>query len=110
MSKDFDHIMKEVMKSNKEIHSIDKNISKDITDLSKQIKAIELKISRMDETLERILDILNSITVFIEENDENAPDLDDEEDWTPYDERNFNYDNTDEDNYAGDEDWESEDN
>jgi chromosome segregation ATPase len=114
MSKDFDHVMKEIIKSNKEIHNIDKTINKDMTDLQRQIKNIEQKISKMDNTLERILDILNSITVFIEENDENAPDLDDEEDWTPYDERNFNYnDNTDdddEDNYIGDGDWDNEEN
>jgi seryl-tRNA synthetase len=104
MSKDIEHIMREVMKSNKEIHNMDKDLCKDIVDLKKSVKNIETKIKGMDETLEKLLDILNTITVFIEEADEGELDLNDEdeaEDWTPYDERGFSY----EEEYDEEDEW-----
>ena len=76
-------------------------MSKDIVDLQKSIQNIEQKIARIDQTLEKLFDILNTITVFIEENDETDHELDDEEDWTPYDDRNFTYE-YDEDDGADD--------
>ena len=102
MSKEFNDIMREINKQNKELHNIDSNISKEIvkeiSDLKKSIKNIENKIRSMDDTLIKLFDILNTITVFIEDAESMAEsDLDDEEDWTPYDERNFSYNNNDED-------------
>lgn len=35
MSRDIDNIIKEVQKSNKQIHTIENNISKDISDLKR---------------------------------------------------------------------------
>ena len=102
MSRDINDVIKEVVKNSKELHTLDKNISKDILELQKSIKTIEQKISKIDKTLEKLFDILNTITVFIEENDESDSELDDEEDWTPYDERNFNYDNLIDENYWND--------
>jgi chromosome segregation ATPase len=101
MSKEFNDIIREINKQNKELHSIDNSISKEvvkeIADLKKSVKNIENKIRSMDDTLIKLFDILNTITVFIEDADSmNGEDLDDEEDWTPYDERNFSY-NDDED-------------
>jgi hypothetical protein len=101
MSKEFYDIIREINKQNKELHSIDNSISKEvvkeIADLKKSVKNIENKIRSMDDTLIKLFDILNTITVFIEDADSmNGEDLDDEEDWTPYDERNFSY-NDDED-------------
>lgn len=93
MSKDFDDISKQIIQQSKDLKSIDNNISKDISDLKKSIKSIENKIKSMDDTLIKLFDILNSITVFIEDAEAiNEQDLEDEEDWTPYDERNFSYD------------------
>lgn len=67
-----------------------KNITEtNIDELKNSISNIELKIEKIDTTLEKLFEILNSITVFIEENDESQAELEDEEDWTPYDERNF---------------------
>jgi chromosome segregation ATPase len=106
MSKEFNDIIKEINKQNKELHNIDNSISKEvvkeITELKKSVKNIENKIKSMDDTLVKLFDILNTITVFIEDAESmNEMDLDDEEDWTPYDERNFSY-NNDEDE---DDDW-----
>jgi hypothetical protein len=105
MSKDIDHIMREVMKNNQEIHNMDKDLSKDIASLQKSVKNIENKLKSMDETLEKLLDILNTITVFIEEADEGELDLndgDETEDWTPYDERGFSYED---DEYEEEDEW-----
>jgi septal ring factor EnvC (AmiA/AmiB activator) len=110
MSKEFNDIIREINKQNKELHSIDNSISKEvvkeISDLKKSVKNIENKIKSMDDTLIKLFDILNTITVFIEDAESmNGDDLDDEEDWTPYDERSFAYDDEEEDE---DEEEESE--
>lgn len=109
MSKEFNDIIREINKQNKELHSIDTQISKEVVkeiiDLKKSIKNIENKIKSMDDTLVKLFDILNTITVFIEEADENQLELDDEEDWTPYEDRNFSYRN---DSEYDDEDEEDE--
>jgi hypothetical protein len=107
MSKEFNDIIREINKQNKELHSIDNSISKEvvkeIADLKKSVKNIENKIKSMDDTLIKLFDILNTITVFIEDA-ESMNDSDDEEDWTPYDERSFAYDDDEEE----DEDEEEE--
>lgn len=105
MSRDFDDISKQIIQQNKDLKNIDNHISKDISDLKKSVKNIEAKIKSMDDTLIKLFDILNTITVFIEDADEsiNETDLDDEEDWTPYDERNFSY--NDEDDEDNGDDW-----
>jgi chromosome segregation ATPase len=113
MSKEFDQIIKEIAKQNKELHNLDNQISKevikDIYDMKKSIKAMENKISKIDQTIEKVYELINNITIFIEDaeaiNDMNIDD-DDEEDWTPYDERNFQYnDDNDEEDIGGDNYW-----
>lgn len=115
MSKEFDQIIKEINKQNKELHNLDtqinKEIIKDIFDIKKSIKALDIKICKIDETIEKVYELLNTITVLIE-NAEELNDLDhndDEEDWTPYDERNFSYnDDIEEDeDIGGDNYWSS---
>lgn len=110
MSKEFNDIIREINKQNKELHNIDNNISKEvvkeISELKKSVKNIEHKIKSMDDTLIKLFDILNTITVFIEDAESmNETDLDDEEDWTPYDERNFSYNNNDEDDEDDGDGW-----
>jgi hypothetical protein len=104
MSRDFDDIAKNIVKQNKEIHNIENNISKDIDNLHKSIKKIETKINAMDETLIKLFEIMNNITIFLEDAEESEPELDDEEDWTPYDERNFSYEDDSDEDY---EDYEN---
>jgi hypothetical protein len=108
MSRDLDDIIKQVMKQNKDIQNIDnyltKDVSKEIIEIKKSIKQIENRIKSMDDTLMKLFDILNSITLFIEEAESiNEEDIDDEEDWTPYDERNFSYQDDDEE--SNDDEW-----
>lgn len=103
MSKDIENIMKEVIKSNKEIHNIDRSMSLDIIDLKKGIKNIENKIKSMDDTLTKLFDIMNTIIILIEESENYEEDVEEEsekEEWTPYDEENFSY----EDSYDDDDD------
>ena len=109
MSRDFDDISKQIIQQSKELKGIDNHISKDIVDLKKSIKNIENKLKTMDNTLVKLFDILTNITVFIEDaEDINDEDLEDEEDWTPYDERNFSYkdkDRDDEDDDDNNNEW-----
>ena len=101
MSRDFDDITKNIIKNNKELHNVESSISKEIDNLQKSVKKIENKINSMDETLGKLFEIMNSITVFLDEEDEE--EIDDEEDWTPYDDRNFSY----EDNDMYEDEWNS---
>jgi hypothetical protein len=87
MSKNIDDVIKEVMKSNKEIHNMDNHISKDISELKKGIKNIENKIKIMENKIDQTIDLLNTfIALITEENEINLDDEEEEEeDWTPYD-------------------------
>lgn len=102
MSKDFDHIMKEIIKQNKEIHNVDTHLSKDILELKKSIRNIENKSKSIDEKLTQIIEILNSLTIFIATEDElDDDDMEEEnEEWnpyeTPYEEQDY-YNNDDDD-------------
>lgn len=106
MSRDYDDIIKEITKSNREIHNIDKSLSKDIDSLQKNIKTMETKLAKIDATLEKVYDLLTAITVFIEEADDEDVDEDAEE-WTPYDDRNFELEDNDDDDegYGLDDGW-----
>jgi len=110
MTKEFDQIIKEIYKQNKELDNIDKVISKelvkDINDIKKCIKGIEQKIDSLESIVEQVFIMINNISIFIDDAEEiNDQDLEDEEDWTPYDERNFAYDDNDEEDIGGDNYW-----
>ena len=82
MAKDIENIMKEVTKTNKEIHSIDTTVSKDIVELKKSMKNIESKLNSMDRQLSLVLEILESFTLIL---DEEEAEQEAKENWTPYD-------------------------
>jgi hypothetical protein len=114
MSKEFDQIIKEINKQNKELHNIDnqlsKEVAKDIFDLKKSVKTIENKIILMEKVLNNLFELINNITIFIDDAEDIADsnyDDEDEEDWTPYDDRNFSYDDNDEEDIGGDDYWSS---
>lgn len=98
MSKDFDNIMKEILKQNKELHNVDNHLSKDIAELKRSLKNIENKTKSIDEKLTQIINIINNLTIFIGE-DEDEESMENEE-WTPYNETMF----SDEDYPLDDED------
>lgn len=81
MAKEIENIMKEVIKNNKELHGIDTSLSKDISDLKKSMKNIESKLNSMDRQLSLVLEILESFTLILDEEEEKEQN----ESWTPYD-------------------------
>ena len=102
MSKNIDDVIKEVMKSNKEIHNMDNHLTKDISELKRSIKNIEAKIQRMDGVIQKVYDTLEAITIALHDAEieeammEDLEEQEDSEDWTPYEDRNFTFDNDDE--------------
>jgi prefoldin subunit 5 len=96
MSKDIDNIIKNVISNNKEIHNLDNHISKDIADLKKSIKSIHSQINELDEKINQILEIMNTFSIVLAE-DENEEYDTENHDWTPYDDKNFEEDFEDED-------------
>jgi len=91
MSKNIDDVIKEVIKNNKEIHNMDGHLSKDITEVKKGIKNIENKMKLLENKIDQAIDILNTFTILISDMDGmDDSDIDDEEeneDWTPYDQK-----------------------
>jgi hypothetical protein len=106
MSKDIDDLMKQVVGNTINHQEQEQKLSLDIAELKKGIKNIEKKINLMDQTLEKLFDILNTISVLIEESDYHTDTDDDVEDWTPYNEDNYSYD--EEDTYGLYEDYEQD--
>ena len=75
MSKDFNDISKEIIKTNKQIHDIDKNISKDVDNITKELGLIKKDIKILQSKVDDIIDILNTLTIFIvDENEEISED------------------------------------
>jgi hypothetical protein len=97
MSKDINDILKNVVEQNKSLFRTDDIMSKDIGDIKKIIKTIDIKIKSIDDKLSQIIDIMNSIAVFlVDESDinEETYDDEDEENWNPY-ESGIDYDDSD---------------
>jgi hypothetical protein len=104
MSKNIDDVIKEVMKSNKEIHNMDTHLTKDILEVKKGIKNIENKMKVLENKIEQAIDLLNTFTILISDMDDmDDSDIDDEEeneDWTPYDQQeDYEPEDNDEDQY-----------
>lgn len=88
------------MPKNSEIEKL----TKDIGDIKNNVKNIEQQIISIDNNILKIFELINSITLFIEEAEDISDQYledEDEEDWTPYDERNFSYNNDEEDDGDG---------
>jgi hypothetical protein len=104
MSKNIDDVIKEVMKSNKEIHDMDNHLTKDIVEVKRGIKNIENKMKLLENKIDQAIDLLNTFTILISDMDDmNDSDIDDEEeneDWTPYDEGvDYESDDNEDDQY-----------
>lgn len=97
MSRDFDHIIKEISKNNKDIHQIDNKISKDIqsidrdvSSIKKEIALVRSEVDNISNKIDLILEILNNFTLMVMEEEENSDEsesflneYDSEGDWVP---------------------------
>ena len=90
MSRDFDNIIKEVMKSNKDLNRIDDKFSKEISLLDKDIQSLRKEVKGLSSKMDEILEILNTLTIFIddaehiiEDEDEDNEDYKSNEGWIP---------------------------
>jgi hypothetical protein len=104
MSKNIDDVIREVMKSNKEIHNMDNHLTKDVLEVKKGIKNIENKMKTLENKIEQAIDLLNTFTILISDMDDmDDSDIDDEEeneDWTPYDQKeDYEPEDNEEDQY-----------
>lgn len=79
MSRDFNDISREILKSNKQINDMDKNLSKDMDNLSKEISNLKKDLKSLHSKVDNILDILNTLTIFIVDENEEIDDSDDNE-------------------------------
>ncbi len=87
MSKDFDDILKQINKSNKDLHSIDNSISKDLTSIKTDISMLKREIKGLNNKIDLILDILNNLSIMVlDEEDEDGNLYDSDQTWVPEDE------------------------
>lgn len=110
MSKEFDKLIEKMTTNNgKELDiKLSHEMIKDISDIKQSVSKIEAKINSMEIVLDQLFELINNITIFIDDAEDIADaDLVDEEDWTPYDDRNFTYDDKDEEEIGGDDYWSS---
>lgn len=104
MSREFNDIIKEVIKSNKELHKVDDRISKEIAELDKEIQGLKRDVKSLSSKIDDVLEILNTLTIFIEDAESILEEDDDEEyqsneGWLPEVnnwEENYNEDESDE--------------
>lgn len=111
MSREYNDIIKEVMKSNTELHKVDTKLTKEIAALDKElqgvgkeIQSIKKDIKNISSKIDDVLDILNTLSIFIEDaeniiqEDDSDDDYQSNEGWLPEVnnwEENYNEDEND---------------
>lgn len=80
MPKDIDDIFKELTKQNKEMAALEHSVSKDLEGLSKEISQIHKEQKNIASKIDTVLDILNMLSIFIED----ESDVEEEEDEESY--------------------------
>ena len=104
MSRDFDQNMKKIIDTNKELHKDTDKFIKELADIKKMVKGLDTKLISLEDKIDQIFEIMNTLTVMIYEEGEDLEDEVENEDWTPYDEHNWQNDEDEEDddsNYPG---------
>jgi uncharacterized coiled-coil DUF342 family protein len=88
MSREINDIIKEVVKQTQDLQKSDNKLNSDVSDISKEIQSIKKDIKKVSEKIDNILDLLNTLTIFIEDSedilDEDELDsTDSNEGWLP---------------------------
>jgi uncharacterized coiled-coil DUF342 family protein len=88
MSKEINDIIKEVVKQTQDLEKSDNKLNSDVSDISREIKSIKKDIKKMSEKIDDILDLLNTLTIFIEDNEniideDELENTDSNEGWLP---------------------------
>jgi len=89
MSRDFDDIYKKIDQSHKDLYKKDNEISKDQDKMMKDIVEIKKEVKDIAFKVDTMLEILNSFTIMLAEDDEDLEenyDIEDsDETWVPED-------------------------
>jgi hypothetical protein len=94
MSKDFDDTMKQIIKNGKQLNSSEDNLS----EIKEYVKTLNDKIESIDQKLGLLIDIINNLSIFIDDESDDQ-NFEDTEEWSPYN-SNIDYDEEDiEDDY-----------
>lgn len=89
MSKDISDILKEINKNHKEIYQVDTKLNKEVSHLSKELISLKKEVATVLSKLDIILEMLMTITLFIEESveigelDDHEEDYESNEGWIP---------------------------
>lgn len=88
MFKDMNDIIVELFQNTQKLQEHDQKVDQDINNLVKEIQAMQNTIQSVSEKMDDILDLLNTLTIFIEDNenitdDEDGDANDSNEGWLP---------------------------
>jgi seryl-tRNA synthetase len=101
MSREIDSIIKDINKNHKELCQTDNKLSKELFSIKKDLENLKKETVVIHKKIDTILEILSNLHVMILDEE----DLDDEEnsEWSPYSDNDYEADNY----YLDDEDTDS---
>ena len=87
MSRNINDHVKQVINNNDAIHKADTRIVLQVDSIGKEVKQLQEEVSVIDSKIDQILELLNMLTIFIEDaeniSDEESEDFDSNEGWLP---------------------------
>lgn len=93
MSKDFDNIIREINKTNKELYEVDaqlkkdfRTIEKDVVSIKKDIASIKIQTQEISNKIDILLEIMQNLSIMVlddEEDTDDYGDFDSDQTWVP---------------------------
>ena len=96
MTKDINHVIQEIAKQDKQLHSIDTYLSKDMSILKKDISDLKKYVKTLEHKIDAVLEIMVEFRDAVEMAQDDA-ESSENPDWTPYSDEEYDREEEDED-------------
>ena len=96
MTKDINHVIQEIAKQDKQLHSIDTSLSKDMSILKKDISDLKKYVKTLEHKIDAVLEIMVEFRDAVEIAQDDA-ESSENPDWTPYNDEEYDREEEDED-------------
>ena len=96
MTKDINHVIQEIAKQDKQLHSIDTSLSKDMSILKKDISDLKKYVKTLEHKIDTVLEIMVEFRDAVEMAQDDA-ESSENPDWTPYSDEEYDREEEDED-------------
>ena len=81
MSKDINDVIKDVIKSQKDIYQVDTKLSKEIVSLSKDVSSLKKEMANILSKVDTLIEMITAISLFIEQSYDDEDEADHEDDY-----------------------------